>query len=609
MRLLLCLAEHAGQVVSIDQLLEEVWSGVIVTPDSVYQAVASLRRVLGDDRRNPTYIATVPRLGYRMVAAVAPCADDPTISADRLLGPPTASDHGGTELDSHRVPDVAPPRRKIGLAGIAAAALLVSVVAYLIIANLNHARFEVSGRFRSASLAPRPEKSIAVLPFIDLTEEMQQQYFADGMTEELIAALTKIPSLRVPARTSSFYFKGKQATIREIADALGVAYVLEGSVRKSKDTLRITAQLIRSDTGYHVWSKTYDRPVDNILMVQNDIAAEVTTSLQASLDDIRGATPPAENTPAYAAYFQARAMGRGAETGATMAQQQAIVDYLHQSIGLDPGYAPAWAELARALVHQSDSQFVLAENIRDEAQSAAGTALRLDPNLPAAHLAMGIVEQYLGWDWMGAEREYRRVMELEPGFADVYWFLGTVKMSEGNLEEARTLILRSISLDPLDARNYGWIGFLDYSLGRFSEAKNNYRKAQELSPTAHLAGPISEVQLAEGQFTASLETIQRETDDSARTSGLALVHFALGQKEDADRELTSLKSRHANDSAFRIAELHAYRGEIDQAFEWLDRAALQRDSSCMYVKIDPLLKNIRADARYHAFLNRMKLTH
>jgi transcriptional activator of cad operon len=251
MRLLLCLAERPGEVVSIDDLLNQVWSGVSVTPDSVYQAVASLRRLLGDDPKQPTYIATVPRLGYRMVAAVSPWA-----AAD--------SEH---------------PRVRAGFARAAGAALGIALVAAFLFygkgANSYHS---------ASSVAAQPQKSIAVLPFLDLTEGMKQETFADGMTEELIGRLSKIPGLRVPAPTSSFYFKGKQITVADIAKALGVAYVLDGSVRKSGTRLRVAARLVRADNGYVVWSETYDRTLDDILMVQDDIAGQVTKALRASIE-------------------------------------------------------------------------------------------------------------------------------------------------------------------------------------------------------------------------------------------------------------------------------------------------------------------------------------
>ena len=268
MRLLLCLAEHAGEVVSIDDLLNQVWSDVTVTQDSVYQAVASLRRLLGDDPKQPTYIATVPRLGYRMVATVAPWVDQWV-----------------DQRPDHSIADHFIALTKPGRAGFKlAAGAVVSLALVVLIVVQFRGKVASNDHSTSSAIALQPQNSIAVLPFLDLTEGMKQEEFADGMTEELIDRLSKIPGLQVPPPTSSFYFKGKQITIADIAKALGVAYVLDGSVRKSGARLRVAARLIRADNGYVVWSETYDRPLDDILMVQDDIAGEVTKALRASIE-------------------------------------------------------------------------------------------------------------------------------------------------------------------------------------------------------------------------------------------------------------------------------------------------------------------------------------
>ncbi|MGB2899198.1 MAG: winged helix-turn-helix domain-containing protein [Candidatus Acidiferrum sp.] len=285
MRLLLCLAEHAGEVVSIDDLLNQVWTDVIVAPDSVYQAVTSLRRLLGDDPKQPTYIATVPRLGYRMVATVGPWADQCILQN----GSSRASDSEHPTPATSDAPDV-PKKSALRLRGGYTVAAGAALCVALVVAFLFHSKVANNNPSASPAIAPQPQKSIAVLPFLDLTEKMNQEPFADGMTEELIEKLSKVPGLRVPAPTSSFYFKGKlwprshgtpQVTIADIAKTLGVAYVLDG---KSGARVRVDARLIRADNGYVVWSETYDRPFDDILMVQDDIAGEVTKALRASIE-------------------------------------------------------------------------------------------------------------------------------------------------------------------------------------------------------------------------------------------------------------------------------------------------------------------------------------
>jgi len=268
-RLLLCLAERAGEVVSIEDLLTRAWPGVIVTPDSVYQAVTSLRRLLGDDSKQPSYIATVPRRGYRLVAAVA------------VQGEVPAGLHPAVDVNprSQREYVSTMSRRR------AKWLLVTSVVVVLIgvLATFGLLR-RSSSTFPAAAAAMHVPRSIAVLPFLDLTDAMNEEPFADGMSEELIDQLSKLPNLQVSAPTASFYFKGKQATVADIGKSLGVTYVLDGSVRKSDTTLRVASRLVRADDGFVVWAETFDRPLDDRLRVQDDIAGEVAKALQGSID-------------------------------------------------------------------------------------------------------------------------------------------------------------------------------------------------------------------------------------------------------------------------------------------------------------------------------------
>ena len=270
MRLLQFLAEHAGETVSIDDLLSNVWPEVSVSSDSVYPAVATLRRLLGDDPKRSSYIATVPRLGYRMVAAVGTWPDP--------LAPGSPASASSSQADAATSPR-GRPRIRPGLMWAAAAAVLLLAAASLVL----HYRF-AGHRQQSAIPAARPQRSVAVLPFLDLTQGMRNEEFADGMTEELIDKLSKITGLRVPSATSSFFYKNKQVALAEIAKALGVSYVLDGSVRKSGARLRVAARLVRVDNGYVMWSATYDRPIDDLLMVQEDIAGEVTGALAHSIE-------------------------------------------------------------------------------------------------------------------------------------------------------------------------------------------------------------------------------------------------------------------------------------------------------------------------------------
>ena len=293
MRLLICLAEHSCEVVSIDTLLDQVWPDVTVTPASVYQAVTSLRRLLGDDPKNPTYIATVPRLGYRMVAKVSPWIEDLDAKSENQSSMPSPDWNNGQPTLQGGDPVSATP--SIAAAAMSAqrtrtALLLLSgaVIGLAFVAALAFrgklASENPQNAPASSIAAQQPEKSVGVIPFLDLTQGMTNGEFADGMTEELIDKLSKVPELRVPSPTSSFYFRDKTVTVAELAKALRVTYILDGSVRKSGDRLRVATRLVRADSGYVVWSETYDRPFNDIIMIQDDIAGEVTKALKTSID-------------------------------------------------------------------------------------------------------------------------------------------------------------------------------------------------------------------------------------------------------------------------------------------------------------------------------------
>jgi TolB-like protein/DNA-binding winged helix-turn-helix (wHTH) protein len=273
MRLLMYLAERPGEVVSIDELLTAVWAGVIVTPDSVYQGIASLRRQLGDDPKKPSYIATVPRLGYRMVAMVTPSIRSATGGKDAPIDPMTAE----SLLQIVDLP-ASPRPRHIAKFSIAA------VIIIIIVAATYPVHTWLGNRFGTASRVSLPKESVAVLPFLDLTtQEMNEEYFADGLTEELIGDLSGIAGLQVPTPTSSFYFKGKQLPIADIARQLGVAFVVDGSVRKSGNLYRVAVRLVRADNGYVLYSENYEKPLGDLLSAQKTIAAQAAAAIRNAI--------------------------------------------------------------------------------------------------------------------------------------------------------------------------------------------------------------------------------------------------------------------------------------------------------------------------------------
>ena len=453
-----------------------------------------------------------------------------------------------------------------------------------------------------------PEKSVAVLPFMDMSEKKDQEYFSDGLSEELIDMLTKVPDLRVPARTSSFYFKGKQVTIAEIAKALSVAHVLEGSVRKSGNTLRVTAQLIRVDNGYHMWSQTYDRTLDDVFKVQDEIAGAVVKALKASL--LETATPrsaPTSSVQAYTLYLQARKIW----TGGTQADFGRASDYLKRAIDLDPKFAQAWATRAqiRMDAYLYGEETARYREVRADVLESAAEALRLDPNLSDAHLAMGRLLNELDWDWHASEIEFKRAIMLDPRNTLALRSASSQAVQMGRLDEALQYAQSAVTLDPLQAENYSAAGYAYWALGSLQEAESFFRKALELNDT----GPVYHYNvgltlLAQGQASAALGLMRQETDPVFRQHGLILVFDALGRSRDADRELASFEKAYALSWAYPVVEAYAGRGDMERAFDWLDRAYGQHDVGLLVVKIDPLLKNLASDPRYKAFLRKMKLS-
>jgi TolB-like protein/cytochrome c-type biogenesis protein CcmH/NrfG len=460
-----------------------------------------------------------------------------------------------------------------------------------------------------ARAEPIPEKSVAVLPFVDMSEKKDQGYFSDGLSEELIDHLARALDLKVIARTSSFQFKGKNEDMRTIGQRLGVANLLEGSVRTSGNMLRVTVQLVRADTGYHLWSNTFDRKADDIFKVQDEIAAAVLQALKASLlDRSIDKAGDTQNLEAYNLFLQGRAINRRASTQADFEQ---AIDYFRRAADADPSFAQPWAMLSAALSEQAEGGFVSMDSVRPQARHAAEHAIELDPKLPEAHVAMArylIVDEM---DLAGGEHEVRRALELEPNNQWALGWAGTLAMYRGRFRDATALLQRSIVSDPMNTFRYGDLASIYYFSGRYPEALATFGKLLELNPASGLKHyfPAS-VYLAQGNALASLEELERENDEKLRLGCecRALALNALGRKAETDTALAYLIENHSNDEPYGIALVYASRGEIDQAFKWLDRAYKERDSELFLAKIDPNLKNVRSDPRYTALLKKLTLS-
>jgi adenylate cyclase len=520
-----------------------------------------------------------------------------------------AADAGGTAPRSLSSPPPSMPSWLAARRGravlLVASALAIGGIGYFVLDRVRVSKPAAPQLLAPAVAAAVAEKSVAVLPFVNMSEDKNNEYFSDGLSEELIGLLTRVPDLKVPARTSSFYFKGKQTTIAEIGKTLGVAHVLEGSVRKSGNTLRITAQLIRVNDGYDMWSETYDRKLDDIFKVQDEISGAVVSALKVALlgDGVPKAKPVA-NQEAYALFLQSRSLHyRG-----THADVVKAIDYAQRAVQLDPGFAPAWAAIADSLVYEYGSYGGPHDEVRARAYSAAKTAIGLDPNLSDGHLAMGRVLGELDWNWAAADVELQAALELEPNNVLALGIASNYALCRGRLAEGLRLAQKAATLDAVSVDAYNGVGDAHFAAGRFADAEAAYRKGTELNATrAGLHAALGIALLARGEPAAAVTVMQQETDEAFRHYGLALALDAVGRHSDADSELAALETGYPDSSAENIGSVYACRSELDKAFAWLDRAYRQRDGGLATIRFDPCVKNLLPDPRFKVLLSQLNL--
>ena len=460
----------------------------------------------------------------------------------------------------------------------------------------------------SATVA-NADKSIAVLPFVNMSGDKEQDYFADGLAEEVIDLLAHIDGLKVIGRTSSFQFKAKNADLRTVGGTLGVNYVVEGSVRKSGDRLRVTAQLIKTQDGSHLWSETYDEPVGNAFDVQDKIASNLVRALQLSVGgaEYHSGRESFKSAEAYDLFLRGvHAFDRGDKEGI-----DAAAAYFQQALDLDPKSVDAAEWLADAQLSSANSGYVEPREGFERARRSAQRTLELDPKSAAAYLILADVSFMYDWDWAAAERDIKKAEQVRPRDADAFGELGNVYAILGRRDEAVRLWQAALDLDPLNAVWHGNLSNLLVSIGKPNEAEAEAHKVLQISPTfdgGHFN--LGYALLAQGRLEAALTEVQQEPNDLYRDTGLTVVYHAMGRRAESDAALARLAQKHAQDGAYMIALVYGNRGELDQAFAWLERAYRQKDALVCWVKIyqgDPLLKDFTHDRRFAAFLRKLNL--
>jgi TolB-like protein/tetratricopeptide (TPR) repeat protein len=443
--------------------------------------------------------------------------------------------------------------------------------------------------------------SVAVLPFVDMSQTHDQEYFSDGISEELLNLLAQVPQLRVIARTSSFSFKGKEVDVATIAKALNVANVLEGSVRKSGDTVRITAQLIRASDSSHLWSQTYDRQMADVFKVQDEIAAKVVEQLKLKL---LGAPPKAKSADpkAYALFLQARELSR---QGTSAGYQKAIKLY-QQALAIDGNYAAAWVGLAVDYLTQTNKGLRPIDEGFRLARDAATKALAIDPNHALAYSTLGRIATDHDGDLAAAATYVERALALDPNNPAVIRGAADLAQNLGRMQEALALDEYVVARDPVNASGYGSLAFEYGRTGHLDEAIASYRTALSLSPGrigTHYN--IGELYLRKGEPQAALEAIEQEPDEGWRRVGLPMVYYSLGRQPEYQSALADLIRQQGKEWAYNIAYVLAWCGDVDGAFEWLDKAATLRDPGLVEIINEPMFGNVQHDPRLLPFLRKI----
>ena len=458
---------------------------------------------------------------------------------------------------------------------------------------------ETTQKVRSDALVESyGEKSIAVLPFVDMSPGKDQEYMSDGIAEELLNLLAKIPQLRVISRSSSFAYKGEKIDIPEVAKKLNVAHVLEGSVRKSGRQLRITVQLIEAQSDTHLWSATYDRELDNIFQIQDEIAASVVEALNMNL---LGALPRTRkiNREAHTLALQAKFFWNRRSAG----DEERAMDYYQQALAIDPGYALAWTGLSVAYAVQAFDGRISREEGLAKAREAVETALSLDPDLSDAHVRMG---QAYGRDGNleSAIDEYQLALDLDPNNPLALGAMASFTWQDGFIEEAISLYEKAASIDPLTAIWQLNVGDLFIRTGRLEEAEEATRKALELSPGSSYQVNLVRIFFFSGRLDEALELTNSFPESPTKDFGLMLTYRAMGRHDESEAAMQRLESDPGKQNPYLMAQAYASRGETDKAFEWLDKCPDELNYRIGVYKFEPFLENVYDDPRWDAFLNR-----
>ena len=597
-RLLVLLLERAGDVVTREEVREQLWPAdtYVDFDHSLNTAVRKLREALGDSAEAPRYVETLARRGYRFIAPVAPRVAQAAQSADAAVASP---------LPSSAARPSASARRLLSLA-IVVVSGAAALVAYWAVPR--PAPSTASGR----------RLTLAVLPFDNLTGDADQEYLSDGLTEEMITQLARLEPdrLRVLARSSTWKYKRADRDIGRLRQELGVDYVLEGSVRRSSERVRVTAQLVRGDDQSHVWAETYERDLGDALIVQSEVAGAVARAIAVTLTpDARARL--ARASPVRAEAYEDYLRGRFFWNRRTEAALRQALGYFQKAIAADPGYAPAYSGLADSYWVLGASSVVGGLSPRQampEAKAAALKALQIDGTLAEAHASLAQVHFLYEWDLPACQREFRRALELDPNYTAAHHWYSHCLLALGRTEESLAESKRALELEPLQLVVGVHLGWHYLYARQYDEAVEQFRKTLELDPAFPNGQRYAAwAYLQKGMHSEAIAALRSALNSLGRNPqiegelGHALA--VAGRRDEALATLEGLRQLSATRyvSPYSIALIHSGLGDRDQALAWLDKAFAERSDYMPYLRLEPMLDGLRSDHRFAALVERVGL--
>jgi TolB-like protein/DNA-binding winged helix-turn-helix (wHTH) protein/Tfp pilus assembly protein PilF len=603
------LVQHAGDIVTREELHQQLWPAetFVDFEQGLNTCIKVLRRVLNDSANVPSYIETVPKLGYRMIVSVE-TDQPPQVTEAKATHQATIEENlGGKYIPRNHTSQVLRVRRWAILFGISIV-LIGGLGGYL--------RWS---RLRERLQATTGKLMLAVLPFENLTGDARQDYFSDGMTEEMISQLGRInpEQLGVIARTSMMHYKHSQAQLDQIGRELGVQYVLEGSVRRDADKVRISAQLIQVKDQTHLWSRQYNRELSSLLALQGEIAQEIADEIQLTLGEDhkkRAATDrkPAAAPRSYEAY-DLYLKGLYFWNKRTAEGFQQAIDYFRQAIAKDPNYARAYSGLADSYALIGGYRMVPQAEFMSKARVAALRALEIDDQSPEAHTALALITENYDWDWETAEREYRRAIQLDPNYATAHHWYAECLTWEGRFDEAFRESERARQLDPLSLIIAADNGAILYFSRQYERAIEQFRAVLEMEPSFPRAHIVVNAYVEMGSFADALADVERQRrvlgNEAWVWSMRAYIYGREGQTAQARHALGKLEESNRRGQVDPVAFVSPYAalGDKDQAFRWLEKGYSQHSNAMTTLKVEPGYDPLRSDPRFQDLMKRVGL--